>query len=34
MLQRELRQRSNIICREGVCLGGDPALIVDPDSIA
>ena len=33
-LQRELRQCSNVIRREGVYLGGDPALIVDPDSIA
>ena len=33
-LQRELRQRSNVIRRGGVYLGGDPALTVDPDSIA
>ena len=34
MLQWEFRQRSNIICRGGVCLGGDPALTINPDSIA
>ena len=33
-LQRELRQRSNAIHRGGVYLGGDPALTVNPDSIA
>ena len=33
-LQRELRQRSNTIRRGGVCLGGNPALTVNPDSIA
>ena len=31
--QREFRQRSNVICRGGVYLGEDPALIVNPDSI-
>ena len=34
MLQRELRQRFNIIRRGGVYLRGDPALTVNPDSIA
>ena len=34
ILQRELRQRFNTIRRGGVYLGGDPALTVDPDSIA
>ena len=33
-LQWELWQRFNVIRRGGVCLGGDPALIVNPDSIA
>ena len=33
-LQRELRQRSNAIRHKGVYLGGDPALIINPDSIA
>ena len=33
-LQREFRQYSNAIRRGGVCLGGDPALTVNPDSIA
>ena len=32
-LQRELRQRSNVIRRGEVYLGGDPALTVNPDSI-
>ena len=34
ILQREFWQRSNAIRRGGVCLGGDPALTVHPDSIA
>ena len=33
-LQRELRQRFNAIRRGGVCLGKDPALTINPDSIA
>ena len=32
-LQRELRQRFNVIRRGGVCLGRDPALIVNPNFI-
>ena len=34
MLQRELRQRSNAIRRERLYLGGDPALTINPNSIA
>ena len=33
-LQQELRQRSNAIRRGGVYLGGNPALTINPDSIA
>ena len=33
MLQRELWQRSNVIRRGRVYLGGDPVLIVNPNSI-
>ena len=33
-LRRELRERSTAILRAGVCLGGDPAITIDPESIS
>ena len=33
-LRRELRDRSTAILQAGVCLGGNPAVSIDPDTIA